>query len=46
LEVHAWLDESPYQKGRKVSDEELEACNIKRNKFHGEWNDEIHPHTH
>src|SRR6266446_2436778 len=46
LEVHAWLDEGTYQKGRKVSDEELEACNIKRNKFHGEWNYEIHPHTH
>ena len=43
LEVHAWLDESMYEKGRKVSDEELEECNIKRNKFHGEWNYEIHP---
>jgi hypothetical protein len=46
LEVHAWLDESTYQKGRKVSDDELKACNIKRNKFHGEWNYEIHPHQH
>ena len=45
LEVHAWLDEGTYQKGRKVSDEELEACNIKRNKYHGEWNYEIHPRT-
>ena len=44
LEVHAWLDEGTYPKGRKVSDEELEACNIKRNTFHGEWNYEIHPH--
>jgi hypothetical protein len=46
LEVHAWLDEGTYQKGRKVSDEELDACNIKRNKFHGEWNYEIHPYSH
>jgi Rhodopirellula transposase DDE domain len=46
LEVHAWLDEGTYPKGRKVSDEELEACNIKRNTFHGEWNYEIHPHSH
>ena len=46
LEVHAWLDEGTYQKGRKVSDEELDACKIKRNKFHGEWNYEIHPHSH
>jgi hypothetical protein len=46
LEVHAWLDEGTYHKGRKVSNEELEACNIKRNNFHGEWNYEIHPHSH
>jgi hypothetical protein len=43
LEVHAWLDEGEYEKGRKVSDEELAECNIKRNKYHGEWNYEIHP---
>ena len=43
LEVHAWLDEGSYEKGRKVSDEELAMCNIKRNKFHGEWNYEIRP---
>jgi hypothetical protein len=46
LEVHAWLDESQYEKGRKVSDEELAACNIKRSTYHGEWNYEIHPRTH
>jgi hypothetical protein len=45
LEVHAWLDEKTYEKGRKVSDEELAECIIKRNKFHGEWNYEIHPRT-
>jgi Rhodopirellula transposase DDE domain len=43
LEVHAWLDEGTYEKGRKVSDQELEECNIKPNEFHGEWNYEIHP---
>jgi hypothetical protein len=43
LEVHAWLDEGMYQKGRKVSDAELDECNLKRNKYHGEWNYEIHP---
>jgi Rhodopirellula transposase DDE domain len=43
LEVHAWIDESAYEKGRKVSDEELAECNIKRNEYHGEWNYEIHP---
>jgi hypothetical protein len=43
LEIHAWLDEASYEKGRKISDEELAECNIKRNKYHGEWNYEIHP---
>jgi hypothetical protein len=43
LEVHAWLDERTYNKGRKVSDSELAECVIKQNKFHGEWNYEIHP---
>ena len=43
LEVHAWIDEATYEKGRKVSDEELQACNIKYYEFHGEWNYEIHP---
>jgi Rhodopirellula transposase DDE domain len=43
LEVHAWLDEGVYEKGRKVSDEELAECNIKRHGYHGEWNYEIRP---
>ena len=43
LEVHAWLDEAMYEKGREVSDEELAACRIKRHQYHGEWNYEIHP---
>jgi len=46
LAVHAWLDEGTYPKGRKVSDAELAACNIKRHTFHGEWNYEIHPRSH
>jgi len=45
LEVHVWLDESSYEKGRKVSDQELDECVIIRNKFHGEWNYEIRPRT-
>jgi hypothetical protein len=45
LEVHAWIDEGTYAKGRKVSDQELAECNIKRNVYHGEWNYEIHPRT-
>jgi hypothetical protein len=43
LEIHVWLDENSYEKGRKVTDEELAECLIHRNEFHGEWNYEIHP---
>lgn len=43
LEIHVWLDENTYEKGRKVTDEELAECRINRNTFHGEWNYEINP---
>jgi hypothetical protein len=43
LEVHAWVDENAYKKGRKVTDAELAECIIKRHDFHGDWNYEIHP---
>ena len=45
LEVHAWLDEKDYPPKIKVSDVELEAVNIHRNDFHGEWNYEIRPQS-
>lgn len=45
LEVHAWLDESIYEKGVKVTDEELSECIIKPDQFHGDWNYEIRPRT-
>ena len=43
LELHAWLDESVYEKSIKVTDSQLAECRIKRNKFQGEWNYEILP---
>lgn len=43
LEIKARLDEKEYQKGIKVSDEELKNINITRDEFHGEWNYVIHP---
>jgi transposase len=43
LEVHAWLDESEYEKGIKVTEQELSECDIRRNRFHGDWNYEILP---
>jgi hypothetical protein len=43
LTVHCELDENSYPTGRKVTDKELAAVNIKRNDFHGEWNYSIYP---
>jgi transposase len=45
LEVHPWLDQSTYEKGIKVTDEELAECRIKPNPFHGDWNYEILPRS-
>ncbi len=43
LEVHCWLDESHYEKGRKVTDHEMQSVHLKRCSFHGDWNYKIMP---
>jgi transposase len=43
LEVYARLDEGSYPDKIKVSDAELEAVNLHREKFHPEWNYRITP---
>ena len=43
LTIQAELDEGEYPTGTKVTDDELAEINIKRNKFHGEWNYTILP---
>jgi len=43
LEVHAWLDESVYEKSKQVSAAQLEEVIIRRDSFHGEWNYKILP---
>ena len=43
LEVHCWLDEGKYVKGRKITKYEMQTVRIKRNTFHGDWNYEILP---
>jgi hypothetical protein len=43
LTVHCELDPSAYPKGIVVSDEEMNALNIVRAVFHGEWNYTIRP---
>jgi hypothetical protein len=41
--VHCELDTNAYPKGIAVSDEEMDAINITRDDFHGEWNYTIRP---
>lgn len=43
LHIEADIDSTIYDKGIAVSDEEMESLNIKRAKFHGEWNYKIMP---
>jgi hypothetical protein len=43
LYVEASLDYTTYEKGIKVTDEEMDRLNIKRDKFHGEWNYSLLP---
>jgi hypothetical protein len=43
LTVKAKLDEKNYPTGIKISDENFEKINIKRNNFHSEWNYIIYP---
>jgi hypothetical protein len=45
LKVYARLDEDSYQRGVKVTDAELDAVNLTRDDFHGEWNYLIKPNT-
>ena len=45
LRVEAELDTNTYEKGIKVTDEEMESVRLKKDKFHGDWNYRIEPHT-
>ena len=38
LKVYCTLDETCYEKGIKVAQEEMDALDIRRDDFHGEWN--------
>ncbi len=46
LKIYARLDEHTYPTKIKVTDTELEAVNIERHQFHGDWNYTIHPREH
>jgi len=45
LKVSCRLDRRKYPTGRKVTAQEMQRVNLKRNKFHGEWNYVIKPTT-
>jgi hypothetical protein len=38
LNVRAVLDRGSYEKGKKISDEQMNAVKLKRHQFHGDWN--------
>lgn len=43
LRIQAELDTNEYQKGKKISPNEMKNINIRRARFHGEWNYKIRP---
>jgi transposase len=43
LRVYSELDTASYESGVKVSDQEIAQIKLRRDKFHGDWNYEIHP---
>ncbi len=43
LEIQTELDDREYQKGQKVSDQEMDKINLKRHKFCKDWNYTIRP---
>jgi hypothetical protein len=45
LTVSCELDQNSYPSGIKVSKKEMQAINLQRDAFHGEWNYTISPRT-
>ena len=45
LKVQARIDPQTYPKGRKITDAEMDALNITRAEFHGEWNYTLNPRS-
>lgn len=44
LKVMCVTDDNKYEKGIKISDEELAKINLEQDKWHGEWNLNFHPY--
>jgi hypothetical protein len=45
LKVRSEIDTRSYPPGIKVSDREVAAIDLRRDKFHGDWNYTFHPRT-
>jgi hypothetical protein len=43
LKVRCEIDSGQYPKGKKITNQQFSMINIKRDKFHGEWNYKISP---
>ena len=43
LKVKSRLDSTVYEKGIKISDDDLNKINLQKDDFHGEWNYTIKP---
>ncbi len=44
LKINCKLDESKYQTGIKITDEQMQDLRLTKDKFHGEWNYKLKPH--
>ena len=45
LRVQSALDSNTYEAGIRISDQQMQELNIRRDEFHGEWNYTILPRT-
>jgi hypothetical protein len=45
LRIQAELDTNRYESGIKVTDHEMQSVRLRRDKFHGDWNYRIEPHS-
>jgi Rhodopirellula transposase DDE domain len=45
LRIQAELDTNRYESGIKVTDDQMQSVRFKRDKFHGDWNYRIVPHS-
>jgi transposase len=44
LRVRTEIDHGTYPSGVVITDEQMASLNLKRHRFHGDWNYTIHPH--